>query len=305
MPESIQKGWKKMNKRITRREMLTGLCGVAGVGLLGGCQGVLLGDNPKKPDRLKIGACDWSLEKQADPESLAVASRLGLDGVQISLGTRKSGMILFRPEVQRTFLDTAKKYDMEISSIAIGRLNSVPYKSEVLAEQWVSDCIDVCRAMNVKIILLAFFGKGDLRDDRKGIDVVVERLKKVAPKAESAGVSLGIESLLSAAQHMDIIDRVGSPAVRVYYDVGNSHKMGYNSCKEIRWLGRDNICEIHAKDYNNLFGQGKIDFVKVHRALKEIDYRGWIHIERSKPGELMADYRHNVQYLRSIFGADV
>ena len=47
---------------------------------------------------------------------------------------------------------------------------------------------------------------------------------------------------------MDILNRVGSPAVKVYYDVANSHKQGYDIYKEIRMLGK-NICEFHAKDY--------------------------------------------------------
>ena len=38
---------------------------------------------------------------------------------------------------------------------------------------------------------------------------------------------------------MDIIDRVGSPAVKVYYDLGNSHKHGYDIYQDQRTLGGD------------------------------------------------------------------
>ena len=159
---------------------------------------------------------------------------------------------------------------MAIASLAIGELNNIPYKSDPRTEQWVPDSIDVCQALDVKVVLLAFFGKGDLRDDPKGVDEVVTRLKRVAPKAEKAGVILGIESWLSAQAHLDIINRVGSPAVKVYYDVGNSHLRGYYIYQEIRQLGGERICEIRCKENASLLGQGPIDFPRVKQALDDI-----------------------------------
>jgi sugar phosphate isomerase/epimerase len=77
-----------------------------------------------------------------------------------------------------------------------------------------------------------------------GTDETERRLREVAPKAEKAGVILGVESSLSAEDNMRIIDRVGSPAVKVYYDVANSTERGYDIGKEIRWLGKHGqICE--------------------------------------------------------------
>ncbi|MHC4623413.1 MAG: sugar phosphate isomerase/epimerase family protein, partial [Planctomycetota bacterium] len=89
--------------------------------------------------------------------------------------------------------------------------------------------------------------------------------------------------------------------VKVYYDVGNSHRNGYDIYEEIRMLGSARLCEFHAKDYGNLFGQGKVDFAEVRRAMDDAGYRGWIQIEGSKPLGLQESYRHNAEYLRSIF----
>ena len=155
--------------------------------------------------------------------------------------------------------------------------------------------------MRQRVILLAFFGKGDLKGDTAGTSAVVSRLKKVAPKAEQAGVMLGIESWLSAAEHMDIIDRVGSPAVKVYYDVANSHKAGYDIYKEIRTLGK-HICQFHAKDYDDLYGKGSIDFERVREAMDAIGYRGWIVMEGTKmPLGVEQSCRYDAEYLRTIF----
>ncbi|MBE0536445.1 MAG: sugar phosphate isomerase/epimerase [Phycisphaerae bacterium] len=254
----------------------------------------------RRPRGFRIGVCDWNLGKTGDPGSFEAARQIGLDGVQVSLGTAANDMHLRKPEVQKAFLEASRAAGVRIASLAIGELNNIPYKSDPRTEAWVSDSIDVCNALRVRVVLLAFFGNGDLRDDPKGVDEVVERLRKIAPKAEDKRVILGIESWLSAADSMAIINRVGSPAVQVYYDVGNSHLRGYDIYTEIRTLGK-NICEFHAKDYNHLFGKGKVDFVKVREAMDAIDYRGWIQIEGATPLGLVESYKQNAVYLRTVF----
>ena len=251
--------------------------------------------------RFKIGACDWSIGMLGDPGAFEVAKRIGLDGVQVSLGAAANDMQLRKPDVQQQYRDAAKQAELEIASLAIGELNNVPYKSDPRTIEWVSDSIDVCKALGVRVVLLAFFSKGDLRDDQPGVDEVVKRLKAVATQAEKAGVVLGIESWLNAEQQLDILNRVGSKAVQVYYDVCNSNDRGYDIYKEIRQLGK-RICELHAKENSSLLGQGKVDFQKVRAALDDIGYRGWIQIEGAvPPGKTMLEsYQANCKFLRGV-----
>lgn len=256
--------------------------------------------------RFKIGACDWSIGKTADPAVLAVAKQIGLDGVQVSLGTLTNEMHLRQPGVRQNYKHTAKQLGTEILSLAIGELNNIPFKSDPRTIPWVSDSIDVCRDLGCRVILLAFFHKNDLRDDKSGTDETVRRLKEIAPKAERAGVILGIESWLSAEDHMRIIDRVGSSAVKVYYDVANSTERGYDIFREIRWLGRQgHICEFHMKENGALLGRGRVDFEKVRAALSDIGYSGPMQIEGGVPpgGDLIESYSENLKLLRRLFPA--
>ena len=249
----------------------------------------------------KIGACDWTLGKRSDPGSFEMAARIGLDGVQVDLVLPGKGMPLLQPETQQAFLAASKRHGVEIGSLAIAELNRVPYKSDPRAEEWVSQSIDVCRALGTRVVLLAFFSEGDLQNDPKGVDTVVERLRRVAPKADKAGVTLGFESWLSADQLLDILKRVGSPVLKVYYDVANAHKQGYDIYREIRQLGKQ-ICEFHAKDYDDLYGKGSINFLEVRKAMDDIGYRGWIHMEGVKmPLGVEESCRYDLAYLRSIF----
>ena len=258
---------------------------------------------PEPTMTYSIGACDWSIGMHSEVEALALAKKIGLDGVQVSLGKVENDMHLRSPEVQQAYRQAARQYGVAIAGIAIGELNQVPYKSAPETEQWVSDSIDVAQALGCQVVLLAFFSKGDLHDDPAGQQEVVRRLRKVAPKAEKAGVILGIESWLSADEHLAIIEAIGSKNVRVYYDLANSHKMGYNIYEEVARLGKEYICEIHAKENGYLLGQGRIDFVRVRDILKDIGYDGWIIIEGATPegADITESYIANNRYVRSVF----
>lgn len=242
----------------------------------------------------------------ADPAAFEVAREIGLDGVQVSLGTEQNGMHLRRTEIQQTYLGTAKAAGLEVASLAIGELNRVPFKSDPRTPDWVSAGIDACTALKTRVVLLAFFGDGDLKGDKAGTDEVVRRLQVLAPKAEKAGVTLGIESWLSAEEHVAIIERVGSTAVQVYYDVANSEKMGYDIYREIRWLGKQGlICEFHAKENGFLLGQGRVDFAQVREAMEDIGYTGWIQIEGAVPdgAAMLPSYQANSKFLRKLLAA--
>lgn len=251
-----------------------------------------------------IGACDWSIRGHSKVEALYTAQKIGLDGVQLSLGTAENNMHLRNPDVQNAYREASKATGVKFGGLAIGELNAIPYKSDPRTEEWVSDSIDVAKAMGCGVILLAFFSNGDLKNDAAGQREVIKRLRRVAPKAEKLNITLGIESWLSAEEHMNIIDAVGSPNVRVYYDVANATKMGYDIYKEIPFLGKQ-ICEVHMKENDALLGKGVVDFRKVRRALDDIGYRGWIHLEGGIPkgGDMLESYIANRKFLRDIFPA--
>jgi L-ribulose-5-phosphate 3-epimerase len=289
---------------ITRRQMMAGAA-AAGVALVSSCASSAKRQTKAPPAGFKIGVCDWTIGKRSDPASLEVAKRMGLDGVQVDFGRGEDDLPLFNPQLQKKFVEARQEHQMEIASLALGVLNEIPYKSDPRAERWVPQAVDVAEAMGVDVILLAFFGNGDLQGDSQGVDAVVQRLRHVAPRAEEAGVTLGIESWLSAEQHMEIIERVASSAIRVYYDVANSNKAGYDIYGEIRRLGKL-ICEFHAKDYDDLYGRGSIDFQRVREAMDDIGYRGWFVMEGTKmPLGVEESCRYDAEYLRGIFPAKV
>jgi sugar phosphate isomerase/epimerase len=261
--------------------------------------------NFMKKRSFKIGACDWSIDRAAEVSGLELAKEIGLQGLQVSLGSVSDNFHLRQPSVQQEYLSMSKSTGVKISSLAIGELNTFPYKSDPRAEEWVSDSIDVAKNLDVSVILLAFFYGNDLRNDPAGKAETVRRLKRVAPKAEKMGITLGIESYLTAEEHLEIMQQVGSPAIKVYYDFRNATDAGNDIYKEMKLLGKDNICELHMKENGFLLGKGTLDWQRIGNALDEIGYfgDGWMQIEYAKPSDMgiVESYKHNFAHLRNIF----
>lgn len=253
--------------------------------------------------KYQIGACDWSVGRQLSPEAFDRAKQIGLDGIQVSYNTGKDERGLSIPQTLQAIRDASARTGVKVSSLAIGELNRVPYKSQPKTEEWVWNSVDAAKALGVKVILLAFFSEGDLRNDDAGKKAVIERLKKVAPHAEKQGITLGIESWLSGKEHLDIIHAVGSKAVKVYYDFRNSTDAGHDIFKEIPMLGKDMICELHMKENGQRLGEGPLDWPRVAKAVRDIGYEGWMQIEGATPqgAEIIPAYQHNLSYLKGLF----
>jgi len=254
-----------------------------------------------KKAEVRFGVCDWTIGKSADYTSFELAHKLGLEGLQVSLNPAGDSLALTSYELQKNYFLAAAASRVAICSFAIGELNKVPLKSDPRAEKWLGQAIDIASSMQVRRILVPFFGKGDLRNDPQGTAAVIACLKRLAPKAEKQNVILALESWLSAEDHLKIINTVGSKAVRVYYDVGNAQERGYDVAGEIGLLGK-RICEVHAKDTKDLYGKGSLDFVSVKRAMDDIGYRGWLVIEGSQfPLGVEQSIIYDLKYLKSVF----
>jgi sugar phosphate isomerase/epimerase len=255
------------------------------------------------PAKLKIGVTDWNLRLGANPESIPLAAKLGFDGVQISFGRRlvDDKLPLDNPDAIARCLALSKEHKIPIDGTCVDKLHDDGLKSGGLAFRWVRDSIRLTQALGTQVLLLPFFGKWAI-EQRSEMDYTAGALRALAPEAEKAGVILGLEDTISAEDNARILDMVGSKNVLVYYDVGNSTGKGFDPVKEIRWLGKDRICQIHLKDNPNYLGEGKILFAPIVQAIQEIGFTGYSNLETDakSPATLDADMRRNLNYIRSL-----
>jgi L-ribulose-5-phosphate 3-epimerase len=282
-----------------RRDLLGCAAGTALLSALG-CKGsgVTLLDAPVPPARFKIGGCDWSLRQEGRLEAFAAAKEAGLDGVEVSLGKGKDHLPMADADRQKQFVAEAQKQNLAIPTTCLEILHRDGLKGHPDAPKWLAEAIEITRALGAKAILMPSFG-GQALEKREEQKAVAERLKPLAPVAEKAGVVLGLENTISAEDNAWIIDQVGSPAVQVYYDVGNSFPK-FDVYKEIAWLGGARVCSIHLKDRTPRLGQGKIDFPKFLEAVVKGGYAGWLMLETGVEGTVKDTFAANAGYVREL-----
>lgn len=273
-----------------------------------------------------VGMCDWNVGITAKAEALTKAKSVNLNAVQVSVGTDPSNIPLRDPAIRAKYKQISEETSVAICSVAAGGiLNKLPLASEPQSAVYVIDAVEAAQDLGAKNILIAFFGNGDLRRkniygkmrdlkdgsfssyelDTKMVQRVVEALRQIAPRAEDAGVALGLENTLTAKQNLDIIDRVGSDIVKVYYDVGNSWGNGYDVPKELRLLGNDKLCEVHLKDWNTpmLGSDGPMVNMKACASvLEEIGYDKWVVLETSgRENKFEEDTKTNIKFVKKTF----
>lgn len=251
---------------------------------------------------LRIGVTDWNLRQTAKLEAVALAKTLGFEGVQVSLGRQvlNGKLPLDNPELQAKYVEESKKHDIPIDGTCLDVLHTNYLKNDKLGQKWVADSIPITKALNTKVILLPFFGKGALYTKTE-MDYVGDVLKDLAPDAEKAGVIFGLENTISAEDNVRIMDRARSKAVLVYYDIGNSTNQGFEVKKEIEWLGAKRICQFHFKDNPNYLGEGKINLKDVLETISRIGYQGYANLETDAPSKSVeADMRRNLSYVKKV-----
>ncbi|HVR82829.1 MAG TPA: sugar phosphate isomerase/epimerase family protein [Planctomycetota bacterium] len=254
---------------------------------------------------IRVAATDWNLAQEGKIGAFALAKEAQLDGVQVSLGKNdeKKGedkLPMMDPERQKTWLEESRKTGIPIVGTCLEILHRDNLKAHANGPKWVEQSIAATAALGTKVILLPFFGKQQIKE-REEQKATADRLKVLAPLAEKAGVVLGLEDTISAEDNAWILDQVASPAVKVYYDVGNSFGQKYDIYKEIVWLGKDRVCQLHIKDNPNYLGKGGIDMPKYVEAVLKSGFEGWAVLETSSPSkDIKADMITNSTYLRGL-----
>lgn len=250
---------------VSRRSLLRGLA--AGAALAGLGPLARLTEGAESQGRIQQSVCLWcynSFMKKAGMDLdrfAATCAEIGLKSIEL---------------VGPGDWPTLKKHGLICAmtpahGIAKG-LNRVENHEECLAK--VRQSIDDSAAAGFpNVITMA--GNREGMDDEEGLKNCVMGLKKIAPYAEQKGITVCLE-LLNSHDHKDymadrtewcvkLVEQVGSPRVKVLYDIYHAAMMGEDPLADIQkhadcWghyhtggmPGRNEIDETQTLDYRKL-----------------------------------------------------
>jgi hydroxypyruvate isomerase len=166
--------------------------------------------------------------------------------------------------------------------------------------------IAVAREAMIPHVIL-FSGNRDGQDDAVGRANVVSALKALAGDAERAGVTLIFE-MFNDQDHPDyqadnsaygfsVVKSVGSPAVKVLYDIYHMSRMGEDVIADIT-QNLDLIAHLHTAEMPRRSvpqRNGAIPYEKIVAAVTKAGYQGYWGTEFVVQGDVMTELREAVK----------
>lgn len=273
--------------------------------------GSLLADEKQPSLRYKIAVCDWMILKRQKPGAFIRAAEIGVDGVEVDMGSLGSRMTfenqLLDPVKRRYFKDEAAKYNLEICSMAMSGFYAQSFAERETVPVMVRDTINTMKLMEVKTAFLPLGVKGDLVKYPELRPVIVDRLKHAGAMAEASGVVIGIETALDAQGELKLLEHIGSPAIKSYFNFANPLQNGRDLLSELKILGKDSICQIHCTDEDGVLLEHnkRLNMWEVRQTLDDLGWSGWLVMERSRdarnPGDMTGNYGANARFLKRVF----
>jgi L-ribulose-5-phosphate 3-epimerase len=264
---------------------------------------------------MRYAALDSSLGRRpSDPATsvFGAARAAGLDGVESCLREDYAEDPLWSLPGARATRAAADEHGLELPSLALMMLNRGGFAGDgptrARAREIVRHAIDVAQGLGARTMLLPFFGAGKI-EDRAAAEQVIEDCRGLAPAAEAAGVTLGLETTLPAPAVLDVLRAVGSPAVRAYFDVANAVWLGYDPVAELEALHGAGALQphpqLHLKDVaerpaDRPPGEGRVPYPAVAAALRRLHFDGYLVFETRPTDDPPAAARRHRAFIESL-----
>jgi hypothetical protein len=292
---------------LTRRTFLAGTVAAALLARLTSAAEEPAASRPAQ--RYRIAASDWMMLKRQTPGALDRAHQCGLDGVEVDMGPLGSrpdfDNKLLDDKFRGDYLEKARGMNLQISSLAMSAFYGKSFGKQEKADHFLATWIELMPKVgtNVGFLPIIKFDDDDVRAK------TVAHLKAAAPMAEKAGLVLGLSTPLDVEGNKKLLDDIGSPAVRISYNIGEATDAQRDVYQELKTLGKDRIAQIipTLSDGVLLQDDKRLDVTKLKGVLDEMNWSGWLVLQRSRDKNRASDWKYNfgsnAAYLKSIFQA--
>ena len=259
---------------------------------------------------MKKGINIWSFPQASIKENLLLAKKAGFEGVELAINPEGELSMTSSDSEIKKIKDFADSEGLSLYSLSSGlcwdyRLSDDNKDLRTKAKDMIKRQLEIAKIIGADTILVipgVVNVEFSCPEKKVSYDVVYNRalegLNELKSYAEELKVNIGLENvwnkfLLSPMEMRDFIDKIGSPYVGSYLDIGNTLYCSYPE-DWIRILG-DRIKKVHFKDYRRAAGglhgfvdllAGDVDYLEVMKAFKEIGYNDWVS------AEMMPNYTH-------------
>ena len=220
-------------------------------------------------------------------ERIARTAAVGADAVEF-WGWRDKDLAAIRR--------AAEGADLPIAAFGAGGTLTDPDQADEAVET-IRESVEAAADLDCSTLIATTGPDQEGLDRETQYDNVVDVLSTVAPDAEAAGVTLALEPLNTAVDHpgyyltsssegFDIVDDVGSPNVRLLYDVYHQQITEGNVIDTVTG-NVDRIGHVHVADVPGRHepGTGELNYANVFAALDDAGYDGYVGCEFRPTGE--------------------
>ena len=156
----------------------------------------------------------------------------------------------------------------------------------------------------VEKYVLPLFDASELTPENQ--EAFVPAIQAIADAAQDAGMITCLETILTGADLIHLLELIDRANVAVVYDTGNRVAFGHDLAGDIRLLG-DRIAHVHIKDKNTanenvLLGTGLVNFDSVFQALRDIAYDGPYTFETFRGNDPLRTATYNMQLVDFFHG---
>jgi L-ribulose-5-phosphate 3-epimerase len=252
-----------------------------------------------KKNRFSLGLYEKALPSKLDWEKrLSIAHSAGYDFMELSIDESDERLERLKWDKRkiRELRETSEDVEMPILTMCLSGNRRFPIGSsypeiQKKGVEVLESAILFASIFGIRIVQVAGYdvlSQGEI-STIESKEKFYNNLKNSVEYASSLGIMLAVENVgvdfsNSIDKIMYFVNRINSPWLQTYPDVGNLAATGQNVNQQLL-LGKDHIAAIHIKDtldgvfkYVNL-GSGIIDFVETFKTLKSISFNGPILFE--------------------------
>ncbi len=247
--------------------------------------GLLLSEVMMAQKRYQIGVCDWMVLKRQKLGEFKLARELGCDGLEMDmggLGKRDSFDNKIRqPEMARLFRHTADSLEIKVGAVAMSGFYGQSFAAKQSWKWLVEDCLNTMQTMQAKVAFLPLGGCGKDWTEKTAIrKEIVFRLHEAGEMAAKRGMVIGIDTPLDAKENKKLLKEIDSPGIKIFYKFQTAVENKRDISKDLRKLGADNICGIHASNTDGVWlrHDKAINMPEIKATLDKLGWSGWLFV---------------------------